>query len=643
MITASNLWKAFGAQDLFRGATLRILPGDRIAIVGPNGSGKTTLFEMIVGREHPDQGDIAKPSDLAIGYLRQETDSLRGNSVLEEVISGRPELALDARRMHALEAEMAAAPDEPAPSLLVEYGHLRERFEHRGGYEVEHEAKRILGGLGFRENDFARRTETYSGGWLMRIALAKLLVARPDLLLLDEPTNHLDLASVEWLEKFLASYGGTVVFTSHDREFINGFARKVIEVRDFRLFEFTGNYDDFVEQTELIERQTTQAAKQQARKIQSTTRFIERFRYKKTKARQVQSRIKMLARMDWIEVTRPSRRAMHLRFPSPPRAGRVTMELAELRFGYEEMPVFEALDLVIERDWKVALVGPNGAGKTTLLKLVAGVLSPQEGYRRPGHNVSVGYFAQHQIEALSPASTVLEEMEEALPPEAPSARNLLGRFLFSGDAVQKRVSMLSGGERTRLAMAKLLASPHNLLCLDEPTNHLDMQSRDVVGEALGEYGGAFVLITHDRNLIREVANRIVEVVAGKITIYDGNYDYYLDKKSRAASARVTDTVFAERTAPKAAKPRGSVRRPGEPHPRTLERRLRAALRQIEQELDRASQKARELESLLGDPRSYSNPGEVDFHELARRHRIQSEKIRELEAQWGETAENLEAL
>ncbi|MGH9195619.1 MAG: ABC-F family ATP-binding cassette domain-containing protein, partial [Acidimicrobiia bacterium] len=289
MLSVSNLWKAFGGQDLFKGASFRVNPGDRIALIGPNGSGKSTLFDTLVGEESVDKGEIGRPSDLAIGYLRQETDDLRGNSVLEEVISGKPELGDASHRLHELEHKIAEAPEGESARLLNQYGRLRESFEASGGYEIEHEAKKILGGLAFRPQDFSRLTETFSGGWMMRIALAKLLVARPDLLILDEPTNHLDLASVEWLEKFLQGYGGTILFTSHDREFINGFARKIVEVRDHKLFEYTGNFDDFVEQRELAERQREQAAKQQTRKIAASTRFIERFRYKKTKARQVQS------------------------------------------------------------------------------------------------------------------------------------------------------------------------------------------------------------------------------------------------------------------------------------------------------------------------------------------------------------------
>lgn len=623
MISVTNLWKSFGGQDIFRGASMRINPSERVAVVGPNGSGKTTLFEIITGGDGADNGEVVVPRGIAIGYLKQDTDQLRGRTVLEETISGKPALVEMAHRLHALEWELQAKYD---PKLLAEYGDLRHRFEDGGGYEAEYEAKRILTGLGFSESDATRLTETFSGGWMMRIALAKLLLSRPDVLLLDEPTNHLDLASVEWLEKFLASYGGTVLFTSHDREFINGFAHKVVELRDLKLYEYSGDYDDFVAQRELALRQTAHAARQQELKVRASTEFIERFRYKKTKARQVQSRIKMLEKMERVEIDRPRRKAMKLLFPSPPRIGRKAMELAAVDFAYETTNVFEDLDLAIEGSWKAALVGPNGAGKTTLLKLIAGVLQPQSGERAPGHNAHVGYFAQHQIEALDPSKTVLEEMETVLPPGGDiRARNLLGGFLFSGDDVYKKVAVLSGGERTRLAMAKLLASPNNLLCLDEPTNHLDIQSRDVVGEALSDFPAAMVLITHDRNLIREVANRIIEVVAGRITVYDGDYDYFLEKRDSAPPP-------AAKSPPKdrPARSRASQIR---------QRQLRARLSALERELDEASREARELADRLADPAVYSKGDGIA--ELVAHYEDALRRTKELEAKWEALAERLD--
>ncbi|MDQ4095153.1 MAG: ATP-binding cassette domain-containing protein, partial [Actinomycetota bacterium] len=496
MLSITGLSKAFGARDIFVDAKLQVYARDRIAIVGPNGSGKTTLLDMVAGEQQPDAGEIKLVKDAVVGYLRQETDALRGRRLIEEMVSSGTPAAQLAHRLEILEAEMAEL--EPGPErdrVVDEYGRLQDRYSSLGGYSLEHEAKRILGGLGFSEEDFERRTEDFSGGWLMRIALAKLLLANPDLLMLDEPTNHLDLESVIWLERFLRTYEGAVILISHDRDLINAFSTKVVELRDKKLFSYSGDYESFIAQRELELEQLEAAARNQARKVAQTQLFINRFRYKSKLASRVQSRVKALEKMERIEAPSRTRKKMNLSFPQPPRSGRVVMELKDVRFGYGGRDVYESLDFVLERGQKVALVGPNGAGKSTLLKLLAGTLRPREGERALGHNVALAYFAQHQIEALTLTNTVLQELRNAVPSGVDvDARRLLGRFLFSGDDVDKRVAVLSGGERTRLALAKMLVSPVNLLCMDEPTNHLDMWSRDVLEEALQEYSGALVLI-----------------------------------------------------------------------------------------------------------------------------------------------------
>jgi ATP-binding cassette subfamily F protein 3 len=634
MLTITGLRKAFGARDLFDGADLQVGPRERVALIGPNGSGKTTIFDMIAGDQQPDGGQVKTSNDVIIGYLRQETDEMRGKHVMDEVLSAREEITSADHKMRLLEAEISTAPEDERPSLLAEYAHLQARFEGGGGYDLERRAQKILAGLGFQETDLRRKTETFSGGWLMRIALAKLLLAEPDLLLLDEPTNHLDLASVQWLEQFLKSYEGSILFTSHDREFINAFAARVVEIRNRQLLSYKGNFDDFVAQREMIEQQTEAAAKNQSKRIAQTQEFIDRFRYKATKARQVQSRIKMLERMEKVEVEKPIRKAMGLSFPKPARSGRVVLELEGVLFGYGEEPVYTGLDFVIERGHKLALVGPNGAGKTTLLKLAAGALEPQAGSRSEGHNVKVGYFAQHQIEALDPNKTVLKELEESIPRDVTiQPRKLLGRFLFSGDDVEKRVRVLSGGERTRLAMAKLLVSAYNLLCLDEPTNHLDMQSRDVLEEALVDYEGALLLITHDRHLIRSVADSIVEVVDGRPTLYSGDYDYYIYKKSQSE----------EKTRPKAPtekRPRATPRRDPQKELDRRQRRLRATLRRVETELSEVTEEIDSISSQLADPDVYSSPSKVA--DLAHRYEEAKRRSTTLELEWEKAAESLEA-
>jgi len=638
VLTISKLCKAFGPRDLFKDADLQIAARDRVALVGPNGAGKTTLLDMIVGDQQPDSGEIRLVRDAVIGYLRQETNDLRGRSLLEEVLSVGAEVTQAGHRLQILEEEMGETPPGPdLDRLVAEYGRLQDRFATLGGYTLEAEAKKILSGLGFHEPDFERRTESFSGGWLMRVALAKLLLLSPDLLMLDEPTNHLDVESVEWLERFLATYDGAVLLISHDRDFIDGIATKVVEIDRAKLVSYTGDYADFVAQRAAVAEQAAAAAKNQARQRAATEEFINRFRYKATKAKQVQSRIKALERMEKVDVPQERRRKMNLSFPVPPRPGRVVVELKDVRFGYGEQPVYDSLDLALERGQKIALAGPNGAGKTTLLKLIAGALEPQVGERRLGHNVNLAYFAQHQIEALDPRNRVLEELASAIPAGVNvRPRDLLGRFMFSGDDVDKPVAVLSGGERTRLALAKLLVSPANVLCLDEPTNHLDIWSRDVLEDALTEYQGTLVLITHDRHLIRSVANRVIEVVAGKVTHYDGDYDYYLSEREREAQ---TDAPARPPQTPPA--PRGKERRRQEVEARARTQDLRRKIRKIESQLDEVGAELQRLSAVLADPGVYDSG--ADIKALVQEYERTKKRTQALESSWEEAASALEMI
>ncbi|HYO60269.1 MAG TPA: ABC-F family ATP-binding cassette domain-containing protein [Actinomycetota bacterium] len=644
MITISGLRKSFGARDLFSGATLQVGARDRIAIVGLNGTGKTTLFRIIAGEQEPDEGEVAIARDVVVGYLRQETDALRGRSLLEEVLSAGSETTEAGHRLSVLEAEMEQlSPGAELDALVKEYARLQDRFATLGGYEIEAEAKRILAGLGFAQESFDKPTDTLSGGWLMRVALAKLLLSAPDVLLLDEPTNHLDLESVDWLERFLRGYDGAVLLISHDRDFINGIATKVVEIDGGRLTTYAGNYEAFVRQREERARLAEAAAANQQRKTAQTQAFIDRFRYKATKAKQVQSRIKALEKMETAEGPARKARTMKLAFPQPPRPGRVVLELAGAGFSYGDKrgvasagpqhKVYDSLDFVIEREQKIALVGPNGAGKSTLLKLLAGALTPQSGERRLGHKAKVGYFAQHQIEELVLSNTVVQELQRAVPPGVDvKPRDLLGRFLFSGDDVDKPVSVLSGGERSRLALARMLVSPANLLCMDEPTNHLDIPSRDALEDALEEYSGALVLITHDRHLIRSVADRIVEVREGRVTVYDGGYDHYLER----SAPEPEPAAQTERAAPRVS---AKERRRIEAKARAETKGLRDKVSKLERRIHEVGAELKRLEAVMADPEVYSSG--TDVAALVRDYESAKRRMTRLEGEWEIAAESLE--
>src|SRR5262245_22663490 len=537
MLTLSGICKAYGGRVLLRDVGLQVNRQDRIGLVGPNGAGKTTLFSIILGSDGTDAGEMTKERGVSLGYLPQESAPVEDETVIELASALTPEYTRLRRILKAWEA------DHPVEAQHPEDIHddVHDRFQELGGYRLEAKAKQMLAGLSFREEDFDRPARDMSGGWVMRAHLARLLTQEPDLLMLDEPTNHLDLEALLWFQGYLKSYPGAILIISHDREFLNELVGSIVEIRQSKLIRYRGNYDDYLEQREAHEQQLLAAFKHQEREIARLMEFVNRFRAKNTKASQAQSKLKQIERMDRIEAPSGGEAKVDFQFPQPKRSGLKVINLENIHQAYGLNVVYRGMNIEVERGQRIVLVGPNGAGKSTLLKILAGVVIPQSGTRLLGHQVRCDYDSQYRVDMLHPARTVLDEaLDTPHPVTEQFVRTLLGCFLFRGDDVFKRVSVLSGGEKSRLALVKLLLDPPNLLLMDEPTTHLDMPSIDALAYALDQFEGTLVFISHDVYFIRALANHVVHVNAGRLTHYPGGYDYYLDKtKAQSEPAALT--------------------------------------------------------------------------------------------------------
>ena len=644
MLTVSQLTKSYGGRVLFEDASLQINANDRIGLIGANGAGKSTLFSLILKENSPDAGSVNMQRGSTLGFLPQESAPSGDETILELATSISAEMA-------AVQKALRDFPDEDA----AEHHEAHAQFVELDGYGLEAKAKRILNGLAFRESDFDRPARTMSGGWIMRAHLARLLVMEPDLLMLDEPTNHLDLESLGWFQAYLCDYSGAILVISHDRNFLNSICEGIVEISRQRLNRYTGNYDSFVAQKKAREEQYLAAYKNQQREIAHLEDFINRFRAKASKAAQAQERIKRLDKMERLEAPEAAEATVKFNFPQPPRSGQKVIALEHVQQAYGDHVVYQDLNLEVERGQRTVLVGPNGAGKSTLLKIIGGLVEIQGGERKEGHNATVGYFAQHRTDMLDTKRTVLAEaLRGAERAGEQAVRTILGSFLFRGDEVFKNVGVLSGGEKSRLALVKLLLNPPNLLLLDEPTTHLDMASIDALIGALKQYEGTLLFVSHDVHFIRSIASTVLHIHAGKLTPYAGDYEYYLEK-SQATSERAGLVAALQNHQPAAAAPKAeAVPKMGLKEireQRRLEAELQKAankakreqqkrLEELEEEVVRLEARQKYLTEQLDDPALYQNATKALI--LNRELAGVTESLEKASAEWGRLAESLEA-
>ena len=647
MLQLDHITLHLGERTLFKDISATINKGEKIGLTGPNGAGKSTLLKIISGDQNTDEGNVSLSTDATAGYLPQDGVAPDpGLTLLEEVEHAFDEIKELEKRLENAHKKLQSYDhgSKEHSEALEQYGNLQHRLENMGAYSLQSEIEKVLKGLGFKDEDFDRSTSEFSGGWLMRIALAKLLLTRPDYLLLDEPTNHLDIESLQWIEEFLKNYEGAVIIVSHDKAFLNSVTERTLYLRNGHLYDYAGNYSYFekkyAEQQELLRKKY----ENQMQEIKETERFIERFRYKATKAKQVQSRIRQLEKME-VEEPDEEMGEISFRFPPPERSGLVVMELKDVKKSYDGLTVFDGLDYQVERGEKIAIVGPNGAGKSTLIRILAGTEPINGGERIEGHNVTTSWFAQHQAEELNPENNALEEMLQAADHgDETRLRTVLGCFLFTGDDVFKKTKVLSGGEKSRLALAKMLVKPANFLIFDEPTNHLDMQSKNILQQALIRFEGTIVIVSHDRDFLDPIVNKTVEVQPDYVKTYLGNVSWYLSKKEQQENG--TDKNLQKAGSSSDNDQKGLSKKEKkrlEAEKRNLYyqkvRPLENRMKKIEKEIETLENRKSEIETLMAQPSFYDDDEQVK--EASLEYEGAKNSLNEFYSKWEEIAGRIE--
>ena len=631
MVSIENVGVSFNGNFLYRGVNFQIKNGDRVGLIGKNGAGKSTLLKCMAGLQSYDEGNIVMPKNLRMGYLKQDLGEQGEGSVLDEAMLAYEETDLLQKQLDELSNILSSREDyesDEYANLIQKISDLGEQLSMMDADSQEGKAEKILIGLGFNREELSRKIRTFSGGWRMRVELAKILLQQPDLLLLDEPTNHLDIVSIQWLERYLKNYSGIIVLISHDQEFLDQVTNRTVELVNQSSMDMPLPYSKYLEQKS-VQIDLLKASKEnQDKKIEEIERFIERFRSKATKANQVQSRIKLLEKIDRIIVDEEVVSTMKIRFPEPPRAGKQIVTIENISKHFEEKEVLNNIDVIIGREEKIAFLGKNGEGKSTLLKMIVGELNPTSGKIELGHNVNMGYYAQNQAEELDLNKTVFATIDDIAKGDIRKrVRDLLGAFLFSGEDVEKQVKVLSGGEKARLALCKLLLEPYNFLVLDEPTNHLDIQSKEILKDALANYQGSMVIVSHDRAFLRGLSNKIFEVKNKKIREFVGDIDYYVSQTTQTEN----DSLKSENTTPKVVKSVVEIKK----RPDSEIKQLKNKVNKLEKEIEEIEIEIKNLENQLSLPENATN------FNLFNQHSDFTKKLNQLTKEWEQCIENLE--